>query len=79
MGSITPSPRFSFVGYSAPTWLSKNKESLKLIVVAVAGIGSYFVTKIQPPELNAAIAGVVAAVIKFLVDALDYWLSADSA
>jgi hypothetical protein len=79
VGSITPSPRFSFTGYSAPTWLAKNAEALKAIGVAVAGLATYFVAKIQPPEFGVVISGIVASVVKFLLDALDYWLSANSA
>lgn len=67
--------RYSFTGYSPPTWLSKNKESLKAIVVAVAGVATYFLATVKPPELNVAVAGVVAAFVKFAIDALDYWLS----
>ena len=65
----------SMTGYSPRTWLTKNKGDLKLILVAVAAVGTFFLSRIQPPELNAAISGVVAAVVKFRADGVDYWLS----
>jgi len=71
----TPSPTGSLAGYKFATWLAKNKGDLKLIVAAIAGLIAFFVAKIQPPELNAAISGVVTAVVKFLADGIDYWLS----
>jgi hypothetical protein len=77
MGTITKP--YSFAGYSAPTWLAKNKEGLKAILVAVTGVATYFIAKIQPPELNAVIGGVAAAAVKFLIDAIDYWLTENAA
>ena len=71
----TPSPVGSLDGYKFETWFRKNKEDLKLIVTAIAAVGTYFLSSIQPPALNTAISGVAAAVVKFLLDGIDFWLT----
>jgi len=83
MGTLEPAPNakpaYSLQGYSAPTWLAKNKKGLKGILVAVAAVGTYFIVMIQPPALNVVIGGVAAAVVSFALDAIDYWLTEDAA
>ena len=75
MSSNPSSPSGSVAGYSIRIWLAKNKGDLKLIITAAAGVAMFFLAKVQPPELNAAISAVAAAVTKFLVDGLDFWLT----
>ena len=65
----------SMSGYSVKVWAIKNKGDLKLILVAAVAVVTFFVAKIQPPELNVAISGVVAAVVKLIADGIDYYLS----
>lgn len=68
------SPKFSFKGWNFKTWVSKNKDSLKLIVSGVAGLGTAFAVGLSPTW--SAFAGtLVAAGSKLVLDSLDYYTS----
>jgi hypothetical protein len=63
----------SFKGYSWKVWFVKNKGNLKLLLVAVIGLLTFFSSEASP-ELSVVLAGFLTALSKLGVDALDYWL-----
>lgn len=74
MTKTIESNKFSFAGWSFKTWAVKNKEALKILLSAFAGLATGFVADLSP--LWATFAGtVVAAIVKLLTDTLDYWQS----
>jgi hypothetical protein len=60
------SPRFSMKGYHLLTWLSRNKENLKLLLAGIALI-------VAPYGLAGK--AIVAGASKLLLDGLDYFAS----
>ena len=71
---ILPIPRFTLKGWNFGTWITRNKESLKLIVSGVAGLITTFTVNLKP-TLAFAVGGLVMAVSKVAIDTLDYWQS----
>ncbi len=65
-----PSPRFSFKGYSFKAWLAKNAAYVKTFIAAETAA----VTAKQW-EVCALLA--LAMGVKYLADAVDYWLTAN--
>lgn len=73
--NLTGSGAFSFTGYSFATWIRKNKESIKLLVAALVGVGTYYAGLVQAEPWHT-LAGVAAGVVlKLALDAVDYWLT----
>jgi len=62
-------------GWSFFTWVEKNKDTLKFLVMGMAAIGTFFVTKNMSPELQTVIVPVVTGVAKLLADTIDFYLS----
>ena len=70
---IKTSEPFSFKGYSFVTWLRRNKETLKNILMIISGISTYAITNYLPTWATLGLAGLVAALVKLGVDAIDYY------
>ncbi len=66
----TPSPRFSFKGYSFTAWLAKNASYVKTFVAAEAAAVSA-----KQWEVCGLLA--LAMGVKYLADAIDYWLTSN--
>lgn len=62
------SPRFSFKGYSVTTWGTKNAEWIKAFI---AGEGAAYAA--QQWKVMGALA--IGFAMKFVTDALDYFVS----
>jgi hypothetical protein len=60
------SPAGSMEGWSFPVWFSKNKDSLKYIVMAVTGI-------IAGTTWGVTQGGLVAAISRIIMDAIDFY------
>lgn len=68
------SEKYTMKGYKFKEFLRGNKEGIKLLITAVAAYATYAVDLIQDPVLKASTVTVVAAVVKFGLDAFDYFL-----
>lgn len=68
------SPQFSFAGYSVKEWLAGTKDTFKMTVAALGGVAAYFVD-VAPAPYNVVLAPVIAAGIKWVLDAVDFWVS----
>ncbi len=68
------SEKYTMRGYQFKEFLKGNKEGLKLVLMAGAGFTTWGLDLIQDPTLKGLCAALVAAVVKFGLDALDYWL-----
>jgi hypothetical protein len=71
--TITPTPapnRFSFAGWDIGTWLGKNKDVIKILVVFLAGY-NYFAGF----EWKSFAAGLIAIAGKLIIDTIDYYQS----
>jgi ammonia channel protein AmtB len=71
---MVQSQKFSLQGWSFRTWVSKNKESLKLLVSGIAGLLSGLTSQAEP-QTAILLAGIVGTVSKIALDTLDYWQS----
>lgn len=71
----TSSGAFSFQDWKFGIWLSKNKNTLKMIFLGTASVLAIVQQKDNLSPLRIAITGVAIAVCKLAVDALDYWVS----
>jgi hypothetical protein len=65
----------SIKGYSLKTWLKRNKESLKVVIMATAGIIAFFSMQYLPIPIQASISALIAMAVKMGIDAVDFWLS----
>lgn len=70
--SVHVSPAGSFEGWRFGIWFSRNKENLKLLVMALAGLATYAITQYLPMGWQLGVSGVVAASSKLAVDAIDF-------
>jgi hypothetical protein len=69
---------YSMAGYSWRTWLSRNKDQLKLLIAAMGGVATAWISG-HLLGAWAALAGTGAAVAtRMLLDAVDYWLGEQS-
>ncbi len=68
----TPSPRFSFKGYNPMTWVAKNLTFIKTS-------GAALVAAVGAEQWKVAVAIAAGIVVRFLFDAVDYFLTADPA
>lgn len=73
-----PTTKFSMIGYSFKEFLKGNKESAKLILMALAAFSTYGANLVKDPVLNGLVIALAAAITKFGLDAFDYWLKDDS-
>jgi hypothetical protein len=70
-------PPGSFRGWLFGTWLRKNKDKLKTIVVAASGIATAWVSIHALGTVAVLAGGGVSLVTSFLLDGLDYFLTGD--
>jgi hypothetical protein len=68
---------FSFEDWSFRAWLDKNKDSVKTIVSACAGLGTAFVTNMANPVYKIFLGAMVSAVSRMVLDTIDYYLTSD--
>ena len=68
------SPRLSFKGYRFTEALYRNKDTVKLVLVAVTGY-SYLVGFDWMPFTQSVAAGFIALAGKLVMDAFDYYFS----
>ena len=71
---MAASPRLSFKGYKFSQALYRNKDALKLVLVAVTGysfVGGFDLKKFLV-TIGVGIAGVIG---KLLLDAFDYFFT----
>jgi hypothetical protein len=69
---MTTSPRLSFEGYSLPTALYRNIDSIKAIVALIAGANFFSGFDWELFGISLA-SGFVALAVKLLADAVDYY------
>jgi len=67
--------KFSFNGYNIVTWLTKNKDTLKVIFLGTASVLGIVLQKDNLSTTRIALTGVGVAVCKLAVDALDYFIT----
>lgn len=67
------SPAGSLTGFSFKTWVYRNKDTLKVLVMAGAAIGSFAMTKGISIEWQALIVPLTTGVAKLIVDTLDFF------
>jgi hypothetical protein len=73
----TPSPTASWKGWKFLTWLVKNKEETKHLLAIAAGFGSAWISAHLVGTWGVLVGGVFGLATKFLLDWLDYGLTAD--
>lgn len=66
--------QYSFDKYSLKVWATKNKGDIKLLLVSLISIATYFSSNSTKP-VAVAIAGIVGILCKLGIDAVDYYLS----
>jgi hypothetical protein len=71
----TTSPAGSLVGFSFKTLVLNNKTGLKVVVGALGGYLTYLAGAVHDPQLNALASAAAGFVVKFGLDALDFWLT----
>ena len=69
------SPAGSFAGYSFSTWFVKNKDTLKLIVVGTAALGSFLATEHLTLDFRLVAIPLITATSKLIVDSIDFLAS----
>jgi uncharacterized protein (DUF1501 family) len=69
---VLVSPAGSFVGYNFKTWIIKNKETLKILAMSGAALGTFAATKSLGLEWQAVIVPVVTAFSRLIVDSIDF-------
>lgn len=65
--------KYTMSGYSFKEWARRNKETFKLVLTAVLGLGTYFSLGLDEPW-KALAATMIGLGTKLAVDAIDYWL-----
>jgi hypothetical protein len=65
---------FNFKDYDIKVWLKNNKKDIKLLIVSLVAVATYFSTNSSKP-IAVSIAAIVGVLGKFGLDALDYYIS----
>jgi hypothetical protein len=63
----------SMKGYSFKTWLARNKDTLKYLLMAVSGVATNMIIEDVKLKWIATIA--VPVLIKLVIDAIDFYSS----
>lgn len=71
---MVKSPRLSFRGYSLPTALYRNLDSIKAIVALITGANFFTGFELKTFLISLA-SGFVALLVKLLADAVDYYFA----
>lgn len=71
---MVKSPRLSWKGYSLPTALYRNIDSIKAIVALITGANFFMGFEWQTFLLSLA-SGLVTLVVKLFADAVDYYFA----
>jgi hypothetical protein len=65
----------TMTGWKLKTWAQKNKETIKLIIVASIGVATYVIANEIPVGWREALAGIVTLFGKLAADSFDFWIS----
>ncbi len=65
----------SMKGYQFKVWLSRNKDTLKNLLIGVTALTTYFSTMSNPQWLQVVLTILVPGLVKLGIDALDYYSS----
>ena len=65
----------SMVGWNFWTWLKRNKDTIKAILVICVSVGTYYATPNLPQGVIIAGAGFSGLATKLVVDTIDFWIS----
>ena len=71
--SIAFSEPGTFKGYNFSTWFVRNKDTLKMIIMAIVGITAYAANTFLPVWANVGLAGLITGLAKLGVDAVDFY------
>lgn len=63
----------SFKGYSFKVWFSKNKDSIKSLLMGILALTTYVSTQNIPIWLQIGLTAIVPIVVKLLIDAIDFF------
>ena len=65
----------SMSGWSFWTWLKRNKDTVKAILVICVSVGTYYAVPTLPQGVVIAGAGFSGLVTKLVVDSIDFWIT----
>jgi len=67
------SPINSFKGYKFSEWFNRNKDNLKMLLMGVSALATYFSTQNIPAWLQIILTMIVPTLVKIGVDAIDFY------
>jgi hypothetical protein len=67
------SPKWSFTGYSFKTWLAKNKDTLKYLLMGISAFIANNTFSGLGPGWQWTLTVAVPVLIKLAVDAIDFF------
>ena len=70
---VNKSESMSFEGYNIKTWLTRNKETLKNLLVGVSALATYFSTINEKAWLQIVLTVIIPGLVKLGLDALDFY------
>jgi hypothetical protein len=65
----------SIKGYSFKVWLSRNKDTLKLLLMGASGVAANVSSSGLNSTLKWTLTFAVPLIVKLLVDAIDFYTS----
>lgn len=69
------SEKGSLKGYKLSIWWNKNKDTIKTLLASGCAIAVFFLPQIPDVTTSAGAAVLSGAVVKLLIDTVDFWLS----
>lgn len=71
---MATSQQYSFKGWKFSIWLERNKDNIKLLLVAVGGIAVYYINSLPAPW-NVLTSGIATVGGKLILDTLEFFMT----